>query len=191
MNNTDLLYTGTLEIEIQDQRTYKSKNNGTYQLFKLLAMLLTRNSSFSSLDFPTYFQLYEYKYENSNEDEKSTFNDFIKYPNVKDHKEACLLNNFIKITGEMIEIPDTDSTSTEKNNTGSYAARFTGLLSSGMLINHDSRNNILAAIVSGDKKSILAVVNFNQDAFNSVLDGNQAYLKWTLQITNNTAQQTN
>lgn len=163
MKQTTLSYSGTLILETKT-RTALKKNHGTINLFRLLTTVLCKEQ-FSALSLPTYFMLY-------NVDPSTIVSD----PIPANHRTKQLLNNYISIISQ-----------TEEDLTLSpcFASTFTATISASMLIGQSNIDNgVTLALVSGDKQSILAAVEFDHDVFNIVSAGGQTFVKWIMSIAN-------
>ena len=57
-----------------------------------------------------------------------------------------------------------------------------------MLRNTNSQTTLTLVLVSGNRDDILATVSFDSTAYDAILAGNQAIIRWILAINNKTIQ---
>ena len=160
MGATNLSYSGTLILEVKDKKSIK-RNSGTSNLFRLFSVIMSRED-FTYKNLPTYFMLYNCSYA-----------ELVANPSVESNTSYQLLNNFLDMNSY--------STKDELN----FNAVFTSTLSTAMLLNTTEAYPYYSlAIISGDKTSILAAVDFESDVYDVVKTGGQSLIKWIMTVTN-------
>ncbi len=160
MKQTSLSYEGTLVLETKT-RTAVARNHGTMHLFRLLSTILCREP-YSSRSLPTYIMLY-----------KGSVSEITSDPYTSNNISKQLLNNYVDVSGQ----------SASSDNL--FTATFTSTIDSSMLIKKETTNSPLTlGIISGDKASILAAVEFDAETYNIVNNGGQTFVKWIMSISN-------
>lgn len=162
MNNSVLTYQGRLEISTKT-RTSVKHNHGTNHLFRLFTSILCKET-FHTHNLPTYFMLY-------NTDTQA----LLSRPDVSTHTSSMLLRQYVDITSQ----------SSSKDSI--YQATFSSMIDSAMLagkLPNYATAPLTLALVSGDKKSILAVVPFDNEQYGIVSSGGQAYIRWIMSLSN-------
>ena len=158
MQTTGLTYSGSLIVTYKNKK-FITHNNGTKNLFHLLTKVLC-NEEYSRKDLPNYFYLLS-----------SSVNDVLKNPDTNEHTNILRFGIEISKQSKILE--------------GKYTIEFLGSLTSGNLLNTvTDYTNLTLALVSANKQSILAAVEFSIESFNIVKSGGQAQLKWVMTIEN-------
>lgn len=138
------------------------KNTGTINLFKLLSRVLCKEE-IDTRSLPTYVMLYNQPY-----------TDVTEKPYTSSFTTSQLLRNFMDIRSNY--------SSSEDN---CYKSNFvTTIYCSDLTNTSQTYNNLTLALISSDKKSILAAVTFSPEVYNTVRSGGQANIKWVLTISN-------
>lgn len=162
MTQTSLGYTGTLVLETKTRRAV-ARNHGTLHLFRLLSTLLCKEP-YSVDSLPTYFMLY-----------KGTVSEIISAPDTAVNISKQLLRGYVDIVSQASSV---DSV---------FESTFTSTIDSSMLVSKLSegeRANLTLGLISGDKRSILAAVEFDSATYGIVSDGGQTFVKWIMSISN-------
>lgn len=161
MNDTVLAYTGKLILETKTRSVVKH-NHGTTHLFRLLSTILCKDN-FNTLSLPTYFMLY-----------KTTPQEIVQSPDTSVNTSRALLRTYVDIVSQ----------SSSENNV--FESTFTSTIQSSMLTNTTpvEDGNLTLALISGDKRSILAAVEFSSSIYNIVCSGGQTFVKWVMSISN-------
>lgn len=162
MTQTSLGYTGTLVLETKTRKMI-AKNHGTFHLFRLLSTLLCKET-YSVDSLPTYFMLY-----------KKPVSDIVTTPDTAAHSKSEILRGFVDIVSQ----------SSSYNNV--FESTFMSTIDSSMLgskLSEGDRDNLTLGLISGDKRSILAAVEFDSATYGIVSDGGQTFVKWIMSISN-------
>lgn len=168
MNYTNLIYQGTLEIEV-NRKKYTQHNSGTSNLFKLFSEIMCREIPDGFLNsLPGAMLLYC--------SDKMTL---VRNPDVTDpeNQKMMLLRKPLSLTAY--------SSVSEIDGQRAYQANFRSELHFAQLLNtNEQYEDLTLALVSNDLKSILAVVDFNKEVFNIVRNGGEAIMKWIITVSN-------
>lgn len=162
MTNSVITYQGKLEISTKT-RTSVRHNHGTNHLFRLFTSILCKDT-FHTHNLPTYFMLYSV-------DTQA----LLSQPDVERHKSDMLLRQYVDITSQ------------SGSQDSIYQATFSSMLDSSMIIAklpNYATASITLALISGDKKSILAVVPFDNEQYGIISNGGQAYVRWIMSLSN-------
>lgn len=162
MIQTSLEYTGTLVLETKTRKAV-ARNHGTMHLFRLLSTLLCKDS-YSVDSLPTYFMLY-----------KGTVSEIIADPDTSVNVSRQLFHGYIDIVSQASAVDRV------------YESTFTSTIDSSMLVSklsENERSNLTLGLISGDKRSILAAVEFDPATYGIVSEGGQTFVKWIMSISN-------
>lgn len=162
MKNTLLRYSGKVTVETV-HRKYIRKNSGTKHLFRLFSSILAREN-FNALSLPAYLMLYDL-----GDRDVDTFK-----MEAQDNSAFRVLKYFIDLNSSAVT--DTDAFETE----------FTALLTSSMVLELDETQShtFVLAIVAGNQKSLLAIVDFSSDVYTIIQSGGQAIVRWKMSLAN-------
>lgn len=163
--NTALTYKGVVTLTTKT-RTAVAKNNGTRNLFKLLATVLCRET-YQTRSLPTYLMLYD-------KDVESIIDD----PYTNAHSANRLLRNYVDIVSQ-------------SSNDQTVTSTITSTIDCAMLLKKltpEQATNVSLCLISGDKKDILAVIQFDPQTYAIVSNGGQTFVKWDLSISNNESE---
>lgn len=167
--NTNLVYEGTLKTDINGSICY-SHNAGSEHLFKLISTILSRGN-FQTSCLPGYLQLCTVTPEL-----------LLETPQLSQHKTDLLLTSLLDIRSSYTNYND---------ETEQYETIFESTLDKTMLRNTSSQTTLTLVLVSANRDDILATVSFDSTAYDSILAGNQAIIRWILAINNKTIQVSN
>lgn len=160
--NSVISYTGELVTKTLT-RTKTKLNNGTSNLFKLFSSFLS--SEELSLDMlPGYIMLYDTPAAN-----------IVSSPTHSTQSHSMLLNEFVDVIRQHRIVSN------------EHVAEFRVVIDDTHLINTkqaESTDSLSAALVSKNKESILAVVEFDVETYNIITTGGQSHLTWTLKLSN-------
>lgn len=160
MKDISLSYKGKLITTTKTKRQI-AYNNGTINLFRLLARILCIEE-FNGDDLPTYLMLYS---------DKPYM--ILKNPTVANHQSREVLREYLPVTSYVSETQD------------NFQSNFVSSIDSTYIYNRSQKyNDLTLALVDQRKRNILAVVEFDVDTYNTVRNGGQAGLHWILEISN-------
>lgn len=156
-----LIYKGDVEVTIKHKK-YKLHNNGTEHLFRMFVQMITEGQ-IAATNLPFYIMLY-----------KSPIETIINNPEPKLHDENKLLTKYVLLHKYTLEEDDKHYVVFDTNITPDYR--------NGVSI--EDATSLSLALVSQDKLSILAAVDFNKDYLTYLNAGNSAIVKWTMHLEN-------
>lgn len=160
--NSTISYTGELVTKTLT-RTKTKLNNGTSNLFNLFSSFLSSEELLLDM-LPGYIMLYN-----------TPANNIVNSPTHSTQSRYMLLNKFIDVIRQHRIISN------------EHVAEFRAVIDNTHLINTKEPNqndSISAALVSKNKDSILAVVEFDVATYNIIAEGGQSHLTWTLKLCN-------
>ena len=159
--NTNLIYHGKVVISTQNKEQV-IRNNGTVNLFNLVSKFLCSELSGNIEQYlPTYVMLY-----------MSHASMIQASPTTSSHSKEALLNVFIPV------VRYTDPLSPKE-------ANFDFSITKDQLDQFGREgDDMTLALVSGDKKNIIATIEFSSSVYNIIANGGKANVKWIMSISN-------
>lgn len=156
----NLIYKGDVEVTI-DHKKYKLKNHGTEHLFRLFANTLI-GGNVSPTSLPFYIMLY-------NEESSS----IRQNPYTQSYISNQLLNKYVLVHKY-----------TYAQDNIHYAVFDTNITPDYRNTNEVEESSVTLALISQDKLSILAAVDFDYDHLAYLNLGNSIIIKWKMYVDN-------
>ena len=158
-------YTGEVHIVAGNNR-YSSHNMGTPGLFRLLSNIFGRRDAYTQDDLPGNIMLYE-------EDAENVATSTISLLSSK-----ALLSSFVPVNF----YPETVTINGETV----YQTVFTTYINNKVMSTTSVPTTVTLALVDSNMSNILAAIDLpaSSGVVNSVMQGNQALIKWIMKFSN-------